>query len=194
MPSLTPTFTRRSRLCCGNRVFLQQSFPSECPTALGGCMKREQRQLFGSCLTCFRSHTTKSSHSCCRCCFCPRKKKINNTQHHKSRAMFVFMLRSNAGGGCLQRERKYIIPMQFPLFFPCTDVISSQFPSRSRGLGACSNWNARLIKVEVEDGTGQAKSLIAQLIKLLSCCIGLFSICVLQLCDFLSFFFSLRSP
>lgn len=163
-------------------------------------MKAERRQLFGSCLTRFRSHTTKSSHGCCRCCFCPWKKKINNTQRRKSRAMFAPVLTSKAGGGRQRRaeeedSRNGLFQCNFHFFFlPCTNVISSQFPSRSRGLGACSNWNARLIKVEVEDGTGQAKSLIAELIKLLSCCIGLFSICVLQLCYFLSLFFSLRSP
>lgn len=71
MPSLTPTFTRRSRLCCGNRVFLEQSLPPECPKALAGCMKRERQHLFGPCLTRSRSHTTKSSHGRCRCCLCP---------------------------------------------------------------------------------------------------------------------------
>lgn len=56
-----------------------------------------------------------------------------------------------------RRLQKRIIPMQFPLFFTCTDVMSSQFPPCSRGLGASPNWNARLIKEEVEDGDWPGK-------------------------------------
>lgn len=163
-------------------------------------MKREQQQLLGSCLTRFRSHTTKSSYGCCRCCFCPWKKKIDNT-HSATNHMHCLLPSSKAALEKSVSENtegkttaKRILQMQFPLVFTCNHIMSSQFSSRSRGLGTSPNWNAWFIKVEVEDRTGQAKSLIAQQIKLLNCCIGLFKICVLQLCNVLSLFLFFRFP
>lgn len=210
MPSLTPTFTRRSRLCSGNRVVLEESLPSEWPKALRGCVKRERRLLSGACLARSRSHTAKSSRGCCRCCLCPWKSQINHTrqpQITRNVCLRAHRRRWRGGGGAgsstkTRRERrvqKCIFPVQFPLFFTRTDVLLFAISVSLQGSRCLRQLECTINYV---GGGGRdwqkinrAKSLIAGLIKLLSCCIGLFSICVLQLCDFLSLFSPLlRSP